>query len=196
LGATGSCTFLLTASGTIRGQRYDADMSVLAPSATFAALLLVGLAACQPATSSTSASAQVPASSSTSTSGESSSSIEASPSPLAGQTDTDWGRIWDSLPAGFPTYPGSTPAEEAASGPASAVLVVQGVAAKTVADWMQSKLEAATYSTDALSGPLEDGSYVLDSAGPAPGCRVQVSVAPLGGLTVVTVRYGASCPKP
>ena len=68
-----------------------------------------------------------------------------------------------SLPAGFPAYQGSTPAQEAATGPASAVLAVQGVAARTVADWMQSKLELASYSTEALSGPLEDGSFVLDS---------------------------------
>ena len=61
---------------------------------------------------------------------------------------------------------------------------------------MQSELERATYSTEALSGPLEDGSYVLDSTGTAPGCRVQASIAPLGGLTTVTVLYGASCPKP
>ena len=36
------------------------------------------------------------------------------------QTETDWGRIWDALPAGFPVIPGATPDEEAA-GPASAV---------------------------------------------------------------------------
>ena len=61
---------------------------------------------------------------------------------------------------------------------------------------MRSELERATYGTEALTGPLEDGSYVLDSTGSAPGCRVQVSVAPLGGLTTVTVRYGAACPAP
>jgi hypothetical protein len=115
---------------------------------------------------------------------------------MAGQTETAWGRIWDSLPTGFPTYPGSAPAEETASGPASAVLAVQGADARTIAGWMQSKLEQATYSTEALSGPLEDGSFVLDSTGPVPGCRVQVSIAPLGGLTTMTVLYGASCPEP
>ena len=121
---------------------------------------------------------------------------EASSPPLAGQTDTDWGRIWDSLPAGFPAYAGSTPAEEAATGPASAVLAVSGVEARTIADWLRSKLELATYTTEALSGPLEDGSFVLDLTGSTPGCRVQASIAPLGGLTIVTVRYGAACAKP
>jgi hypothetical protein len=128
-------------------------------------------------------------------SGESSPSPEASP-PLTGQTDTAWGRIWDSLPAGFPTYPGATPAEEAATGPASAVLAVQGSDPRTIVGWMQSSLERATYSTDALNGPLEDGGYVLESIGTPPGCRVQVSIAPLGGLTTVTVLYGAGCPQP
>ena len=159
---------------------------------------MIAFAACQPATGSIAptASTSRPAASSAAPSVEPNSSGETSSPPLAGQTDTDWGRIWDSLPAGFPRYPGSAPAEEAASGPSSAVLAVKSVDAKTVADWMQSKLEQATYSTEALSGPLEDGSYVLDSTGFVPGCRVQVSVAPLGGLTTVTVRYGASCPEP
>jgi len=161
-------------------------------------LLAALLAACQPAAGSSPPSAATPtqAYSGASASTQPNPSTESSLAPLANQTDTDWGRIWDSLPATFPSYPGSAPAEEAASGPASAVLAVQGVQAKTVADWMQSKLEGATYHTEARSGPLEDGSYVLDSTGPAPGCRVQVSVAPLGGLTTVTVHYGASCPEP
>jgi hypothetical protein len=123
-------------------------------------------------------------------------SVEPSPPVVAGQTETAWGRIWDSVPDAFPTYPGSTPANEAASGPASATLAVQGADARTIAGWMQSNLEQATYSTEALTGPFEDGSYVLESTGTAPGCRVRVSIAPLGNLTTVTVLYGASCPNP
>jgi hypothetical protein len=173
-------------------------MSASSRRAALAALLVIALAACQPATGSLTpaVSTPAPAASSAAPSIESSPSVEASSPPLAGQTETDWGRIWDSLPAGFPSYPGSAPAEAAATGPASAVLAVNGVEAKTIADWIRSKLEGATYSTEALSGPLEDGSFVLDSTGSAPGCRVQVSIAPLGGLTTVTVRYGASCPRP
>ncbi|MGZ6340129.1 MAG: hypothetical protein ACXWNG_07165 [Candidatus Limnocylindrales bacterium] len=173
-------------------------MSVSARGVTFAAILSLSLVACQPATGPTSpaASTSTSGASSASPPGESSPPSQAAPSLLAGQTDTAWGRIWDSLPNGFPSYPGSTPAEEAASGPASAVRAVEGIDARTIAGWMQSELERATYSTEALSGPLEDGSYVLVSTGTAPGCRVQVSIAPLGGLTTVTVLYGASCPQP
>jgi hypothetical protein len=167
--------------------------------ATFAVVLLLGLAACQPATGTV---APAGTASGLPSPGVPPPSFEASPSAAssssagAGQTDTARGRIWDALPAGFPTYPGSTPAAEAATGPASAVLAAQGADPKTIAGWMQSELERATYSTEALSGPLEDGSYVLDAIGPAAGCRVQVSIAPLGGLTTITVLYGAECPGP
>ena len=112
----------------------------------------------------------------------------------AGQTDTDWGRIWDTLPAGFPPVAGSTPSDEAAAGPASANLVVEGNAAKAIATSMQAALEGAGFRTAGLSGPLEDGGYVLDMTGPAAGCKIQVRVAPTGGLTTVTILYGAACP--
>jgi hypothetical protein len=110
------------------------------------------------------------------------------------QTDTEWGRIWDDVPAGFPTYPGSTIADDTGPDPASATYAVAGRGDPAeIASWMQAALETATFSTEALSGPLEDGSFVLDSVGDGD-CRIQVVVAPMGGLTFVTVRYGAACP--
>ena len=83
----------------------------------------------------------------------------------AGQTDTDWGRIWDALPAAFPVYPGAAPADEAETGPVSATFALEGQEARTVATWMQTELERAGYRTEALNGPLEDGSFVLESTG-------------------------------
>jgi len=115
-------------------------------------------------------------------------------SPDIGQTDTRWGRIWDSLPSGFPTYPGATPDESAGGGPASAVLVIQGLDAKGVASLLQTLLEKAGYTTVGISGPLEDGSYVLDMSGQQEGCMLQVTAKPIGGLTTVTILYGAACP--
>ena len=53
------------------------------------------------------------------------SSNAASPEPEVGQTDTDWGRIWDAVPADFPIYPGATPAEEAATGLVSATFAAR-----------------------------------------------------------------------
>jgi hypothetical protein len=114
--------------------------------------------------------------------------------PAVGQTDTDWGRIWDTLPQGFPAYPGSTPAEETATGPASADLVVEGVDAKAVATLLQMRLTQEGYQTVGLQGPLENGGYVLDMTGSAAGCKLRVTAAPTGGLTTVTILYGAACP--
>ena len=116
-----------------------------------------------------------------------------SSAPPASQTDTDWGRIWDDLPAGFPRYPGGTTADDATPSPVSAAYVVPGADAATIADWMQTTLETATYSTEALSGPLEDGSYVLDSVGETD-CRIETRIVPLDEMTLVTVLYGSACP--
>ncbi len=121
------------------------------------------------------------------------STLAPSASLTTSQTDTAWGRIWDTLPAGFPVITGSTPAE-AAGGPASATLVVDGNAARTVATSMQTALESAGLRTEGLSGPLEDGTYVLDAVGAPAGCKVQVRASPLGGVTTVTVMYAAACP--
>ena len=115
-------------------------------------------------------------------------------SASVGQTDTEWGRIWDAVPARFPRYAGATPATDASAGPASARYAVPGNDPKKIAAWLQGALETATFSTD-VSGPLEDGSFAADSVGDA-GCRINTTVAPLGGMTFVTVLYGASCPMP
>ena len=114
--------------------------------------------------------------------------------PPVTQTDTAWGRIWDALPAGFPVYPGAVESEEAGGGePVSATFSVADAAPDEIATALQSQLELATYSTEALSGPLEDGGFVIDSVGDA-GCRIETTVTPAGGLTLITVRFGADCP--
>ena len=107
------------------------------------------------------------------------------------QTDTDWGRIWDAIPAGFPVYPGAVETE--VDEPVSAAFTAPGTGPDEIATSLQQQLELATYSTEALSGPLEDGSFVIDSVGDA-GCRIETTVRPAGELTTITVRYGADCP--
>lgn len=113
-----------------------------------------------------------------------------SPSAVT-QTATEWGRIWDALPPDFPVHPGAEPTEGAA-GPASATLTVPAQVGAAAA-WWQPALERAGYSTVAVSGPLEDGSIVIDSAG-AGDCRIQVAITPTGSTTTVTILYGAACP--
>jgi hypothetical protein len=114
--------------------------------------------------------------------------------PPAGQTDTDWGLIWDTLPSGFPTVNGATPGEETATGPATADLVVDGVDAKSITAQLETRLKEAGYTTTALSGPLENGGFVLQMNGTTAGCQLQVTAAPTGTLTTVTILYGAACP--
>jgi len=113
--------------------------------------------------------------------------------PTVTQSDTEWGRIWDALPAGFPVYPDAVETEEAGAGEPVSATFSSAAAADAIATWLQSRLELATFSTEALSGPLEDGSFVLDSVGDED-CRIETTVAPAGDLTIITVRYGADCP--
>lgn len=162
---------------------------------TLALLTVLTLAACSTsAPSSAGASAGSGASSATQQPSAAASAIPSASGTSTAQTDTEWGRIWDSLPADFPSYPGATPAEETATGPASADLVVTGGDARTIATTMQAALTAASYSTAGLSGPLEDGSFTLDMTGPPAGCKVELRVTPTGGLTSLKVLYGAACP--
>jgi len=120
----------------------------------------------------------------------------AAPSASTGstQSDTAWGRIWDTLPKSFPAVPGGTASEEGATGASSAVYTFQGQSAKDVAALMQRLLSGAGYSTLGLTGPLENGGYVVDMSGQPPGCKVQASVAPTGSMTTLTILYGATCP--
>jgi hypothetical protein len=109
-----------------------------------------------------------------------------------GVTEMSWGRIWDGLPPRFPRYPGAEPTETG-DGPASAILDVP-VKAATAADWYGKALKQAGYDTEAVSGPLENGSLVIASVGPQPGCRVQTSLVPSGSRTTATILLAAACP--
>jgi hypothetical protein len=154
---------------------------------------VVALAACDSATTTT-----TPGSTAASSLPPTPATSAAEPSAVTGQasqTDTDWGPIWDALPRGFPAYKGAQ-ADDAAAGPASAVLLAQTADAKGIATFYETVLKAAGYETAGLSGPLEDGSYVLDMTGTPTGCEVQARVAPTGGLTTITILYGAGCPTP
>jgi hypothetical protein len=112
----------------------------------------------------------------------------------AGQTDTEWGRIWDTMPSSFPAIPGARPSEEAATGPASATFVIAGDVARLVATALVTQMASAGFPTEGLGTPLEDGSYTLNATGSTPGCKVQLTIKPMGGETFVTILYGAACP--
>ncbi len=114
--------------------------------------------------------------------------------PLTGQTDTEWGRIWDAIPPDFPVYAGAVPSDEATVGPVSALFVVDGTDAKTIAAWTADQLVSDGYDVNGETAALEDGSYAIDGER-APDCEIHVELAPLGTLTSITILYGASCPN-
>ena len=117
------------------------------------------------------------------------------PAAAEGQTETEWGRIWDTPPAGFPVFPEATLSEEAATGPATAVYVAEGAKPAAIATWYQDAFSAAGFFTDSLSGPFEDGGYILEASGDDPACRLSLTIAPLGGTVGLTLLYGAACPR-
>lgn len=116
----------------------------------------------------------------------------AEPAP-PGQTDTDWGRIWDGLPAGFPAFPGAH-ATEIGEGPASATLDAGSAEPAAVMNFYQTALQAAGWIIVSVSGPREDGSLELSVVDIHPACQLRATVTPLGGSTIVTILYGAGCP--
>ena len=87
---------------------------------------------------------------------------------------------------------GAEPADGGA-GPASTVVAAPAKVAKVV-DWYRQALVAAGYSIEALAGPMEDGSTVIDAVGLEPACRVQASIGPRGSQTTVSILFAADCP--
>ena len=92
--------------------------------------------------------------------------------PRSRRPTPTWGRIWDDVPPGFPTFAGSTIAGDTSPEPVSATYSVANDDTAVIATWMQAALENASFRTEALSGPLEDGSFVLDwLVRASAGCR-------------------------
>jgi hypothetical protein len=115
-----------------------------------------------------------------------------SPSGPPSVTTIDWGVIWDALPSGFPSYPGSHPTVTG-GGPASALLDEPGEAV-AVSTWFQSALKAAGWAIVGANGPREDGSYDIVATRGSPDCQTEISLAPLGATTTATIYYSADCP--
>ena len=110
-----------------------------------------------------------------------------------GQSDTDWGRVWDGIPPSFPRPPGVQPAEERE--PVSAAFDVGPEAGgpADVARFYADALANLAY-TASVDGPLEDGAFVVEGSRSYTPCRVEVRSTPLGGINRLTILYGAGCP--
>ena len=106
-------------------------------------------------------------------------------------TDTEFGKIFDSLPPSFPRLPGQEPAATGA-GPTSGSFAVN----MSVAD-ARKIIEVSLVSagwTVTVGSPLEDGTVVLEARGATPGCKTEVRFTPVSGTVIMSVLYGASCP--
>ncbi len=114
------------------------------------------------------------------------------PSEAPGRTTTDWGVIWDAVPASFPLPSGVAPAD-LPDGPVSGTYTTS-TAASATADAIATGLRAGGYSTVVVSGPTEAGEVTIDAVGSDAGCRIRATVRPLGGLTAIVVLYGSGCP--
>ena len=113
-----------------------------------------------------------------------------------GQTETEWGVIWDAIPADFPVYSGAVTSEESATVPSRANLVVDGPDPSAVARPGPTRRCRTRASRHRRARPsMEDGSMSIDAVR-GTDCRVLVTSAPLGSLTSITILYGASCPQP
>ena len=106
-------------------------------------------------------------------------------------TDTEFGPIFDSLPASFPTFPGQEPAATGA-GATSGSFALNTTAADA-SRAIATALKTAGWTVD-VGSPLEDGTVVLEATGATAGCRTEVRFRPLSGTVIMSVLYGAACP--
>jgi hypothetical protein len=175
------------------------SLSTLAATLSLIALTILGCGATNStgaasvSPSGSAASSAHPASPPASPSSSPAPSDSPSPTPirLPSQSTVEGGRIWDALPPGFPLPAGAVPSEIGVA--ASGVFdLAEDVA--TASGVMQGALEAGGFRTAGVSGPLEDGGVVIDSIGPGDGCRAQTTIVRQGGVTMMTVLYGAECP--
>jgi hypothetical protein len=112
---------------------------------------------------------------------------------LPGQSETDWGPIWDDVPAAYPVPDGAEPTE-AGGGPVSAAYTVPVAvaSASALADYYAAALEEGGYGGTGIDGPLEDGSFTVWSSS-GYGCDSLVTIMPRRQESLVTVLFGAPC---
>ena len=108
-------------------------------------------------------------------------------------TETDFGPVWDALPATWPRFPGQSQSEVGTD--ASDRLIVHGRPIE-LAGQLDAALTKLGWTVD-VGSPLEDGSVVLDASGAPVGCKAEARFAPNppdGDPVIIDVYYGAKCP--
>jgi hypothetical protein len=120
------------------------------------------------------------------------------PTPVTGAAsviESPWGPIWDAVPPEFLVFAGAQPVE--IEEPVSVALdhPAQAASPADIANAYVTDLTIGGWRT-VVSGPIEDGSIVVDAVRDGTTCRAQVRATPLGGIVRITVLYGSGCPTP
>jgi hypothetical protein len=120
------------------------------------------------------------------------------PTPVTGAAsviESPWGPIWDAVPPEFLVFAGAQPVE--IEEPVSVALdhPAQAASPADIANAYVTDLTIGGWRT-VVSGPIEDGSIVVDAVRDGTTCRAQVRATPLGGIVRITVLYGSGCPPP
>jgi hypothetical protein len=105
-------------------------------------------------------------------------------------TETEFGTIYDALPASFPKLPGQEPAETG-DGPTSGSFALR-MDSTAASKALRTALVAAGWTAD-VGSPLEDGTVILEAAR-QKGCKAEVRFTPRSGTVLMSVLYGAACP--
>jgi hypothetical protein len=107
-----------------------------------------------------------------------------------GQTNPEFGPIWDGLPPSFPRLPGATATD--LPGAISGAFAIPGEPGPA-AEALRSALVGQGLRAE-VGTPLEDGTIVVDAGDATAACRIEARLTPRSGTVVMSVRYGASCP--
>ena len=97
-------------------------------------------------------------------------------------------------PDRLPDLPGSTLAEDAGLRDVSGAWALEGGDPRTMANWFQAAPRAGRLQHRVAVGPAGGRQLPARLVG-EDGCKVEVQVAPTGGLVLVSVKYGAACPN-
>ncbi len=112
---------------------------------------------------------------------------------LPGQSESEFGLIWDDIPDSFPV-PADAAIADPLHGPVSGAwtVPVATASAPTLAGFYRDALDEIGWGTG-IDGPLEDGSYTVWSSD-GYGCETFTTILPRGDESLVTVLFGAGCP--
>jgi hypothetical protein len=118
--------------------------------------------------------------------------VDATPA-LPGQSESEFGTIWDAVPESFP-IPADAVEADPDHGPVSGAWTVSvaDISAPELAGFYRDGLDDLGWGTT-IDGPLEDGSYTVWSSD-GYGCETFTRILPRGDESLITAYFGTGCP--